>query len=116
MFAQVTLAVSNGPGNLKASCQQAPPTIDCGLLEKVCGFCTSVVGPPPHSKASGVILSANKIIELGVFVFSYLQLESEGTHMTTVVAIEASIGQKEHRETVPEGGMDHVLLYLPLPF
>lgn len=75
------------------------------------------LGPPPHSKASGVILSANKIIELGMFVFSYLQLESEGTHMTTVVAIEASsIGQKEHWETVPEGGMDHVLLYLPLPF
>lgn len=46
MFAQVTSAVSNGPGNLKASCQQAPPTIDCGLLEKVCGFCTSVVGSP----------------------------------------------------------------------
>jgi hypothetical protein len=39
-------------GNLIASCQQALPNIDCGLLEKVCGFCTSVVGsrpPPPRA-------------------------------------------------------------------
>ena len=72
MFAQVTSAVSNGPGNLKASCQQALPTIDCGLLEKVCGFLTSVVGSPPHSKASGVTLSTDKIAELRVLVSSYL--------------------------------------------
>lgn len=35
MFAQIMSAVHNGLSNLKASCQQAFPTIDHGLLENV---------------------------------------------------------------------------------
>lgn len=46
MFAQIMSAVSNGLSNLKASCQQAFPTIGRGLLEKVCCFCMSMFGSP----------------------------------------------------------------------
>ena len=46
MFAQIMSAVHNGLSNLKASCQQAFPTIDRGLLEKVCCFCMRMVGSP----------------------------------------------------------------------
>lgn len=69
MFAQVTSTVSNGLGDLKASCQEAFPTIDCGLLEKACCLCMIWLGLPPHSKAPGVILSTNKAVERKEFVF-----------------------------------------------
>lgn len=111
MFAQVASAVSNGLGNLIASCQQALPTIDCGLLERVCGFCTSVVGfPPPHSKASDVTLSTNKIIERGVFVFSSMQPESGDANKM------AAVGLKSSRRLLQVGGMVHLLLCPHLPF
>lgn len=113
MFAQVASAVSNGLGNLIASCQQALPTIDCGLLEKVCGFCTSVVGsPPPHSKASDVTLSTNKIIERGVFVFSSTQPESGDANKMAAVA---AAGLKSSSRLLQVGGMVHLLLCPHLP-
>lgn len=69
------------------------------------------LGPPPHSKASGITLSTNKIIELRVFVFSYLQLESGEAKKTAVAAAAAA-----SVALFQVGGIDHVLPHLLLPF
>lgn len=50
--------------------------------------------PPPHSKASDVTLSTNKIIERGVFEFSSMQPESGEANKV------AAVGLKEQQKTV----------------
>lgn len=75
------------------------------------------LGPSPHSKASGVTLSTNKIIERGVFVFSYRQPESGDANKMATSAAGVAMGQKKLEETLLQGGgRVHILLYPHLPF
>lgn len=65
--------------------------------------------PPPHSKASDVTLSTNKIIERGVFVFSSTQPESGDANKM------AAVGLKSSSRLLQVGGMVHLLLCPHLP-
>ena len=63
MFAQIMSAVHNSLSNLKASCQQAFPTIDHDLLENVWCLCMSMVGSPTLFRGFECHLVYKQIIE-----------------------------------------------------
>lgn len=84
--------------------------------KKYVAFAPVWLGPPPHSKASGVTLSTNEIIDRGVLVFNYMQPECGAANKMAAAAAGAVIGEKEQQETLWQVGMVHILPYPHLPF
>ena len=96
MFAQIMSAVHNGLSNLKASCQQAFPTIDHGLLENVRCLCMSMAGSLTLFRGFECHLAYKQIIEHQEFVFICWRVWSCG-NADWIKSHDAGTGQKQQQ-------------------